>query len=186
MHKTNGINLHFTDCVSDALHQTSVIFLALPTPTKNFGEQKGKAYDLSYTENAIRSIVRFYNENQMLNNVILVEKSTVPIGTARMITDIIQAVSIKENIAKYVVTSNPEFLAEGTAVKDLLKPDRVIIGSRQGDNIDNLVGLYGYVDNSKIILTNQHSSELSKLVANCFLAQRVSSINSIAILCEEY
>ena len=186
MQKTNGINLNFTDYLSDALHGVSVIFLALPTPTKNFGEQKGKAYDLSYTENAIRSIVKFYNENQMLNNVILVEKSTVPIGTARMITDIIQAVSIKENISKYVVTSNPEFLAEGTAVKDLLKPDRVIIGSRQGDNIDNLVGLYGYVDNSKIILTNQHSSELSKLVANCFLAQRVSSINSIAILCEEY
>ena len=186
MQKTNGINLNFTDYLSDALHGVSVIFLALPTPTKNFGEQKGKAYDLSYTENAIRSIVKFYNENQMLNNVILVEKSTVPIGTARMITDIIQAVSIKENISKYVVTSNPEFLAEGTAVKDLLKPDRVIIGSRQGDNIDNLVGLYGYVDNSKIILTNQHSSELSKLVANCFLAQRVSSINSLAILCEEY
>jgi UDPglucose 6-dehydrogenase len=85
-----------------------------------------------------------------------------------------------------VVTSNPEFLAEGTAVKDLMKPDRVIIGSRAGNNISNLVNLYGYVPKEKTIFTNQFSSELSKLVANCFLAQRVSSINSIAILCEEY
>ena len=85
-----------------------------------------------------------------------------------------------------MVSSNPEFLAEGTAVRDLMKPDRVIIGSRAGDTIANLVNLYGYVAHEKIILTNQFSSELSKLVANCFLAQRVSSINSIAILCEEY
>lgn len=75
-------------------------------------------------------------------------------------------------------------MAEGTAVRDLMKPDRVIIGSRAGDEIANLVNLYGFVPKEKIILTNQHSSELSKLVANCFLAQRVSSINSIAILCE--
>jgi len=172
--------------MGEALVGTQVIFLALPTPTKNFGEKKGKAYDLSYTENAIRTIVRYYNEHPMLDNVILVEKSTVPIGTAKMITGIIEAVSIKENISKYIVTSNPEFLAEGTAVNDLLKPDRVVIGSKPGQNIDNLVNLYSYVDKSKIILTNQFSSELSKLVANCFLAQRVSSINSIAILCEEY
>lgn len=77
-------------------------------------------------------------------------------------------------------------MAEGTAVRDLLSPDRVVIGSKAGQNIENLVNLYTYVHSSKIILTNQFSSELSKLVANCFLAQRVSSINSIAILCEEY
>lgn len=130
MCKTNGVNLSFTDSLEEALSNASVIFLALPTPTKNFGEQKGKAYDLSYTENAIRSLVKYYNEHPMLNNVILVEKSTVPIGTARMITSIIEAVSVRENVHKYVVTSNPEFLAEGTAVRDLLKPDRVIIGAR--------------------------------------------------------
>lgn len=107
MEKTNGINLLFSDSISDTLTNASVIFLALPTPTKNFGEKKGKAYDLSFTEDAIRSIVKYYNENPMLCNVILVEKSTVPIGTAKMITGIIEAVSIKENISKYVVTSNP-------------------------------------------------------------------------------
>lgn len=85
-----------------------------------------------------------------------------------------------------MVTSNPEFLAEGTAIRDLMKPDRVVIGSKEGDDVSRLVNLYGFVDPAKIIQTNQYSSELSKLVANCFLAQRVSSINSIAILCEEY
>jgi UDPglucose 6-dehydrogenase len=107
MAKTNGVNLSFSDQLPHALNNASVIFLALPTPTKNFGEKKGKAYDLSYTEDAIRSIVKYYNEHPMLDNVILVEKSTVPIGTARMITSIIEAVSIKSNIRKYVVTSNP-------------------------------------------------------------------------------
>ena len=107
MEKTNGTNLYFSDSIFDTLTNASVIFLALPTPTKNFGEKKGKAYDLSFTEDAIRSIVKYYNENPMLDNVILVEKSTVPIGTAKMITGIIEAVSIKENISKYVVTSNP-------------------------------------------------------------------------------
>lgn len=95
MGKTNGVNLSFTDSLAEALTDTSVIFLALPTPTKNFGEKKGKAYDLSFTENAIRSLVKHYNTHPMLDNVILVEKSTVPIGTARMITSIIEAVSIK-------------------------------------------------------------------------------------------
>ena len=94
--------------------------------------------------------------------------------------------SVAENVNKYIVTSNPEFLAEGRAVIDLMDPDRVVIGHRKEDNVDKLVGLYHYVPKEKIILTNQHSSELSKLVNNCFLSQRISSINSIAILCEEY
>lgn len=94
----------------------------------------------------------------MLDNVVLVEKSTVPIGTARMITRIIEAVSIPENVKKYIVTSNPEFLAEGTAVKDLMQPDRVVVGSRPGDNIDNLLRLYSYVKPERIIQTNQYSS----------------------------
>jgi UDPglucose 6-dehydrogenase len=95
MGKTNGVNLSFTDSMEEALKGAALIFLALPTPTKNFGEKKGKAYDLSYTENAIRAIVKHYNDHPMLDNVILVEKSTVPIGTARMITNIIEAVSIR-------------------------------------------------------------------------------------------
>lgn len=122
----------------------------------------------------------------MKNEVILVQKSTVPIGTAEMITKIIHEMSVAENVNKYIVTSNPEFLAEGRAVIDLMDPDRVVIGHRKEENVDKLVGLYHYVPKEKIILTNQHSSELSKLVNNCFLSQRISSINSIAILCEEY
>ena len=89
MVKTNHVNLSFTDQLSEALDGVSIIFLALPTPTKNFGEKKGKAYDLSYTEDAIRTLVKYYNENKIENHVILVEKSTVPIGTAKMITKII-------------------------------------------------------------------------------------------------
>lgn len=95
--------------------------------------------------------------------------------------------SIEENKGKFVIASNPEFLAEGSAINDLMSPDRVILGSPSSQNelISSLAQLYGYVKD-KIIFTNQSSSEMSKLVANCFLAQRVSSINSIAILCEEY
>ena len=101
-----------------------------------------------------------------------------------MITDLIMSNSIQENKSKYTVVSNPEFLAEGSAVKDFDKPDRVVIGSKPGSDISKLLRLYQFVDNERIITTNQFSSELSKLVNNCFLAQRVSSINSIAILCE--
>ncbi len=101
-----------------------------------------------------------------------------------MISKIINKASSPENKNKYVVTSNPEFLAEGTAINDLMKPDRVVLGSHdKNSDISNLVKLYDYAKD-KVIHTNAASSELSKLVANCFLAQRVSSINSIAILCE--
>lgn len=135
----------------------------------------------------MNDIIDFYNKNpdKIADKVVIVEKSTVPIGTAEMITRIINAVSIPENRNKYVVASNPEFLAEGSAIKDLMNPDRVVLGTRKADDVSKLIQLYTYTKD-KVIMTNQSSSELSKLVANCFLAQRVSSINSIAILCEEY
>jgi UDPglucose 6-dehydrogenase len=119
--------------------------LALPTPTKNFGYQQGKAYDLSYTEVGIRSIVKFYNQNGMKNDVVVVEKSTVPIGTYEMLYTLIDANSIEANKKRYTIASNPEFLAEGTAVADLIKPDRVILGSQKGANIDKLTNLFKYV-----------------------------------------
>jgi UDPglucose 6-dehydrogenase len=120
----------------------------------------------------------------MEDHVIIIEKSTVPIGTAKMISKIIASVSNPELKSRYVVVSNPEFLAEGTAIKDLLKPDRVILGVRDSKaDISKVNQLYNYVAD-RIIHTQASSSELCKLVANCFLAQRVSSINSIAILCE--
>ena len=111
MQKINGSNLNFTANIQEGLDNASVIFLALPTPTKTFGHNKGKAYDLSYTETAIRDIIKYYNQHPMREKVILVEKSTVPIGTADMITKIISEMSIKQNINKYVIASNPEFLA---------------------------------------------------------------------------
>ena len=185
MAKVHKKNLNFTTDIGEALTNASVVFLSLPTPTKTWGENAGKAYDLSYTEKGITSIIEFYNQNpdKMSDNVVIVEKSTVPIGTATMLTRIINAVSIPENAKKYVVTSNPEFLAEGCAINDLMKPDRIILGVKEGQDFSKLKKLYDYTKD-RIILTNQSSSELSKLVANCFLAQRVSSINSIAILCE--
>ncbi len=127
------------------MDNASVIFLALPTPTKNFGYQQGKAYDLSYTEVGIRSIVKFYNQNGMKNDVIIVEKSTVPIGTYEMLYTLINANSIEANKKRYTIASNPEFLAEGTAVADLIKPDRVILGSQKGANIEKLTNLFKYV-----------------------------------------
>lgn len=185
--KVHKKNLTFSSEIDAALTKTSVIFLALPTPTKTEGENAGKAYDLSYTEKGVNNIIDFYNEHpdKIADRVVIVEKSTVPIGTSQMITNIIQSVAIPEIRDKFVVASNPEFLAEGSAINDLMKPDRVVLGVRENDDVSKLLQLYGYTKD-RIIQTNQSSSELSKLVANCFLAQRVSSINSIAILCEEY
>lgn len=145
MQKTINNNLRFTTDIAEALDNASVIFLALPTPTKTFGYQQGKAYDLSYTEVGIRSIVKFYNQNGMKNDVIIVEKSTVPIGTYEMLITLINANSIEENKKRYTIASNPEFLAEGTAVNDLLKPDRVILGSQKGSNINRLTHLFKFV-----------------------------------------
>lgn len=107
-----------------------MIFLALPTPTKNFGENSGKAYDLSYTEKGVNNIVNYYNKNpeKMTKNVVIVEKSTVPVDTGLMISRIVAAGSIPELRDRYIITSNPEFLAEGSAINDLMKPDRVVIG----------------------------------------------------------
>lgn len=120
----------------------------------------------------------------MKNNLIIVEKSTVPIGTAKFLKKIITSNSIPENKNKYILTSNPQFLAEGTAIDDILNPDRIVIGVYEKDSdIKNLLTLYSYASD-RIINTNSSSSEMSKLVANCFLAQRVSSINSIALMCE--
>ena len=110
-----------THKIEEALDNVSVIFLALPTPTKTVGEGTGRSYDLSYTEKAVANIANYYNKNpdKINDQVILVEKSTVPIGTAKMINKILVSISIPENRKKYVITSNPEFLAEGTAIKDL-------------------------------------------------------------------
>lgn len=171
-------NLHFTTEVSAAIEKSDIIFISVNTPTKTFGIGAGRAANLEFVEKCARQIARHSHSHK-----IVVEKSTLPVRTAEAVKRILTS-SANEN-ASFDVLSNPEFLAEGTAVEDLLSPDRVLIGGECSDAIDRLSEIYGrWVDADRIIKTNLWSSELSKLTANAFLAQRVSSINAISALCE--
>lgn len=171
-------NLHFTTEVSAAIEKSDIIFISVNTPTKTFGIGAGRAANLEFVEKCARQIARHSHSHK-----IVVEKSTLPVRTAEAVKRILTS-SANEN-ASFDVLSNPEFLAEGTAVEDLLSPDRVLIGGECSNAIDRLSEIYGrWVDADRIIKTNLWSSELSKLTANAFLAQRVSSINAISALCE--
>ncbi len=175
-------NLHFTTDLKPAIAAADLIFVCVGTPTKSYGIGAGRAADLRYIEAAARLIAEVSHGNK-----IIVEKSTIPVKTATAILRIISANST--NNATFQVLSNPEFLAEGTAVSDMENPDRILIGGEQTPEgqaaLDALVSVYAnWVPREKIITTNLWSSELSKLVANAFLAQRISSINSISALCE--
>jgi UDPglucose 6-dehydrogenase len=168
--------------VEGAIREADMIFISVNTPTKTYGVGKGMAADLKYVELCARQIA-----NVATGNKIVVEKSTLPVRTAQSIRTILDAES---NGLQFQVLSNPEFLAEGTAVSDLLNPDRVLIGGSEEEGgqaaVRALVEIYArWVDRSKILTTNIWSSELSKLTANAFLAQRVSSINAISALCEK-
>ena len=162
-----------------------MIFICVNTPTKTFGMGKGKAADLKYVELAARMIADTVEEDG--GRKIVVEKSTVPVKAAESISNILRH-NIKPGVT-YQVLSNPEFLAEGTAIEDLLSPDRVLIGgeeTKEGQEaIQDLAAVYkNWVAEEKIITMNTWSSELSKLAANAFLAQRISSINSMSAVCE--
>jgi UDPglucose 6-dehydrogenase len=177
-----GKNLHFTTDIKPAIAAADLIFVCVGTPTKSYGIGAGRAADLRYIESAARLIAEVSEGNK-----IIVEKSTIPVKTATAIQTILAANSCKE--ATFQVLSNPEFLAEGTAVADMENPDRILIGGEQNPEgqaaLEALVSVYAnWVPREKIITTNLWSSELSKLVANAFLAQRISSINSISALCE--
>lgn len=179
--QTRGRNLHFSTDVHGAIRAADIIFVAVNTPTKTYGVGAGRAADLRFIESVARTIAEHANGPK-----IIVEKSTIPVKTAETIKEILRANSQGHEFA---VLSNPEFLAEGTAVADLLSPDRVLIGGERtpaGEAaIQTLVEVYAnWVARDRIITTNLWSSELSKLVANAFLAQRISSINSISALCE--
>lgn len=177
-----GRNLFFSTDVEKAIDEAEMIFISVNTPTKTYGVGKGMAADLKYIELCARQIASVAK-----NDKIVVEKSTLPVRTAEAIKSILDNTG---NGAKFQILSNPEFLAEGTAVEDLLNPDRVLIG---GDNdedgqkaIKSLVDIYAnWIPEEKILTTNVWSSELSKLTANAFLAQRVSSINAMSELCEK-
>jgi len=179
--KTRGKNLHFSTDVKGAIAGADIIFVAVNTPTKNYGVGAGRAADLRFIESVARTIAECATTPK-----IIVEKSTIPVKTAETIKDILAA---NGKGVKFQVLSNPEFLAEGTAIADLHQPDRVLIGGERTPEgeaaIEALVGVYArWVPRDRIITTNLWSSELSKLVANAFLAQRISSINSISALCE--
>jgi len=175
--EARGRNLFFSTDVNKAIEEADLIFISVNTPTKTYGKGKGQAADLKYIELCARQIASVSTSDK-----IVVEKSTLPVRTAAALKSILDNTG---NGVNFHILSNPEFLAEGTAVQDLHQPDRVLIGGENQEAIQCLVDIYStWVPNDRIITTNLWSSELSKLVANAFLAQRVSSINAISELCE--
>lgn len=180
--EARGRNLFFSTDIEKAINEAEMIFISVNTPTKTYGKGKGMAADLKYIELCARQIAKVSKQDK-----IVVEKSTLPVRTASAIKNILDNTG---NGVQFQILSNPEFLAEGTAVKDLLSPDRILIGgdpTKEGQKaIEALVEIYGnWVPKEKILRTNVWSSELSKLTANAFLAQRVSSINAMSELCEK-
>jgi UDPglucose 6-dehydrogenase len=180
--EARGRNLFFSTNVEKAIDEAEMIFISVNTPTKTYGAGKGMAADLKYIELCARQIAKVAKSDK-----IVVEKSTLPVRTASAIKEILTNTG---NGVRYQILSNPEFLAEGTAVADLFQPDRVLIGgdtTPEGQQaIQSLVEVYSHwVAKDKILTTNLWSSELSKLTANAFLAQRVSSINALSELCEK-
>lgn len=176
-------NLFFSTDVDKAIDEAEMIFISVNTPTKTYGKGKGMAADLKYIELCARQIARISKQDK-----IVVEKSTLPVRTASVIKSILVNTG---NGVQFQILSNPEFLAEGTAVQDLLNPDRVLIGgdvsTKEGEiAVNALVDIYAnWISKDRILTTNVWSSELSKLTANAFLAQRVSSINAMSEICEK-
>ncbi|MFW6286449.1 MAG: nucleotide sugar dehydrogenase [Candidatus Sumerlaeota bacterium] len=180
--RNRGKNLFFTTEVARGIEENDIIFVSVNTPTKTFGRGAGQAADLQYWEKTAREILKHAKSDK-----IVIEKSTLPVRTAQAMERILTA---GQTGVEFQVLSNPEFLAEGTAIQDLLDPDRILIGNmeteagrRAGDELQKIYARW--VKPERILRTNVWSSELSKLVANAFLAQRVSSINSISALCEK-
>ena len=180
--EARGRNLFFSDDIAGNIEESEMIFMAVNTPTKTEGEGAGMATDLSYVEACAKDIAKFSKSDK-----IVIEKSTVPVRTAEKIKEILEENS--EEI-HFEILSNPEFLAEGTAIQDLFKSDRVLIGGDESESgqkaVHALVDIYAnWIPKEKILTTNVWSSELSKLASNAMLAQRVSSINSLSALCEK-
>ncbi len=180
--EVRGVNLFFSTDIDKAINDSEMIFMAVNTPTKTKGEGAGMAADLSFVESCAENIAKVSKSDK-----IVIEKSTLPVRTAEKIKSIL---TTKGNGVNFEVVSNPEFLAEGSAIQDLFKSDRVLIGgdpTTSGQNAVNaLVDIYtNWIPKEKILTTNVWSSELSKLASNAMLAQRISSINSLSALCEE-
>ena len=180
--KTRGRNLFFSTEVDKAIDDAEMIFMAVNTPTKTEGEGAGMAADLSYVEACAKNIARVAKTDK-----IVIEKSTLPVRTAEKIKEILDS---EGSGVHFEILSNPEFLAEGTAIQDLFKSDRVLIGGDTTETgqkaVQALVDIYtNWIPKEKILTTNVWSSELSKLASNAMLAQRISSINSLSALCEK-
>ncbi len=177
-----GRNLFFSTDIRSAVAEADVVFVAVNTPTKTFGQGAGRAADLQYWEKTAREI-----KDWATHDLVVVEKSTLPVRTATAMKRVLES---GESPFKFEVLSNPEFLAEGTAIADLENPDRVLVGSDETPSgleaRAALVDLYAeWVPRERILETNVWSSELSKLAANAFLAQRISSVNALSELCEK-
>tara|TARA_X000000368_G_scaffold49457_1_gene35288 strand:- start:28826 stop:30181 length:1356 start_codon:yes stop_codon:yes gene_type:complete len=182
VNQARGKNLFFSNNIAENIEKAEMIFMAVNTPTKTEGEGAGMAADLKYVEACARDIAKYSKSGK-----IVIEKSTLPVRTAEKIKEILEENS--KNI-HFEILSNPEFLAEGTAIQDLFKSDRVLIGGEQTESGQNavkaLVDVYSnWIPKEKILTTNVWSSELSKLASNAMLAQRISSINSLSELCEK-
>ena len=179
--RCRNINLFFSTDVEANIANADMIFISVNTPTKTRGVGAGKALDLKWVESCARQIAKFST-----GHTIVVEKSTLPVRTAEVMKTILNSSNDHSKSKTFSVLSNPEFLAEGCAINDLKNPDRVLIGGEDELAINELANIYlNWVPSSKILRTNIWSSELSKLTANAFLAQRISSINSISALCEK-
>ena len=175
-------NLYFSSTIEKNIAIADIIFISVNTPTKESGIGAGQAIDLKWIESSAREIAKYAT-----GHTIVVEKSTLPVNTAKTIKEILISSNSDDQIIKsFSIISNPEFLSEGTAIDDLSNPDRVLIGGEDEEAIQTLINIYSkWVDRRKILTTDLWSSELSKLIANAFLAQRISSINSISALCEK-
>lgn len=179
---TRGKNLFFSTDIEGGIRNNDIIFVSVNTPTKTFGTGAGMAADLQYWEKTARQILQHSQSSK-----IVVEKSTLPVKTALAMEEIL---NYTKNSITFDILSNPEFLAEGSAIKDLDNPDRILIGCRETESgyaaRETLVEIYAnWVPRENIITSNIWSSELSKIVSNAFLAQRISSINAVSALCEK-
>jgi UDPglucose 6-dehydrogenase len=179
---TRGKNLFFSSDIEGSIRDNDIIFVSVNTPTKTFGAGAGMAADLQYWEKTARQILQYSESSK-----VVIEKSTLPVKTALAMEKILNCTN---SIITFDVLSNPEFLAEGSAMNDLENPDRILIGSRETQSglkaRETLVDIYAnWVPREKIVTSNIWSSELSKIVSNAFLAQRISSINAISALCEK-
>ncbi|AIQ95458.1 nucleotide sugar dehydrogenase [Prochlorococcus sp. MIT 0604] len=180
--QNRGKNLFFSIEIEKNIKNADMVFISVNTPTKTSGFGAGYASDLKYVESSARQVAKYSS-----GHTIVIEKSTVPVRTAELIKDILlSSQTKKENSNKtFSIISSPEFLAEGTAISDLENPDRVLIGGDEENSLNLLKNIYKrWIPENKILFTNLWSSELSKLTSNAFLAQRISSINSISSLCE--